>query len=243
MHLIKLDATESTNDYLKQLASHKVLTDFTVVMAKNQYKGKGQMGSTWQSKEGKNLTFSVLKMDLHMNPDDGFLLNIIVSLAVRSVLDSIGVPDLKIKWPNDILSGNQKICGILIESQLSANHLKSAILGIGLNVNQIDFHSLKNASSLKLLLRRDFDLNELLFSIIHALKRYFEIYNSEGETQLKDEYGDNLFRRNKPSTFERVDNSRFMGFIRGVSSQGKLIVELEDQIIKKFGLKEIKLLY
>lgn len=243
MHLIKLDATESTNDYLKQLASHKVLTDFTTVTAKCQHKGKGQMGAVWYSQEGKNLTFSVLKRDLKINADDGFVLNVIVSLAVRSVLESIGVPDLKIKWPNDILSGNQKICGILVESQLTTNYLKSAVLGIGLNVNQIEFGSLKNVSSLKLLLGRDFHLEELLKAIIETLKRYFEIYCRDGHEEIKDEYRKYLFRLHKPSTFESKGKDRFMGFIRGVSSKGKLIVELEDQIMEEFGLKEIKLLY
>ncbi|MBC6999541.1 biotin--[acetyl-CoA-carboxylase] ligase [Cytophaga sp. FL35] len=243
MHLIKLNATESTNDYLKEMALHTVLTDFTVVTANNQTKGKGQMGSSWQVESGKNLTFSVLKSDLRLASDTLFLLNVIVSLAVHSTLKSIGVPDLRIKWPNDILSGSFKICGILVESQLSGPQLKLAILGIGLNVNQTKFGSLVNASSLKLLLGKTLELEELLFSVVKQLKKYFQKFENDGPQEIWNEYTQLLFRLNKPSTFKNVEDQMFMGFIRGVSPQGKLQIELEDHILKEFGLKEVKLLY
>ncbi|MFC4096280.1 biotin--[acetyl-CoA-carboxylase] ligase [Euzebyella saccharophila] len=243
MYLIKLNATESTNDYLKEMALRTVLTDFTVVTANNQTKGKGQMGSSWQVESGKNLTFSVLKSNLSLTSDSLFLLNVIVSLAVHSTLKSIGVPDLRVKWPNDILSGSFKICGILIESQLSGPKLKSAILGIGLNVNQTEFGTLVNASSLKLLLGRTLVLEELLFSLVEQLKKYFQKLEKDGDQGIWQEYNQLLFRLNKPSTFKNVKDQMFMGFIKGVSPQGKLQIELEDRILKEFGLKEVKLLY
>lgn len=243
MHLIKLNATESTNDYLKNLASQETLPDFTAVVAKSQTKGKGQMGAKWSSEEGKNLILSVLKNNLSLFPTDSYSLNICASLAIYDSLSAIGVPDLKIKWPNDILSGSYKICGILIENQLRESQIKSAIIGIGLNVNQTNFPNLQNAASLKMLLGKSYDIEELLTLILKKLQILFDLSANKGMARLWKRYENVLFRKDKPSTFESKEGELFMGFIRGVSSDGSLIVELEDQIIQNFGLKEIKLLY
>ncbi|MBT8321842.1 MAG: biotin--[acetyl-CoA-carboxylase] ligase, partial [Eudoraea sp.] len=116
MHLIKLGATDSTNAYLKELLASKDAPDGTVVQAECQQKGRGQMGREWHSEPGKNLTFSLLKKFSNFPVTKQFLLNIISSLAVVEVLNTYDVPELKVKWPNDIMSGNQKICGILVEN-------------------------------------------------------------------------------------------------------------------------------
>lgn len=243
MHLIKLDATDSTNDYLKSLRLSADLADFTVVVAKEQRKGKGQMGSKWQSKPGKNLTFSVLKNNLDLPIYESFLLNIGVSMTIYKSLSELHVPDLCIKWPNDILSGNSKICGILIENLLSGNKINSAVMGIGLNVNQQDFNTLHNVTSLKLLLGSTFNLEEVLFRIINNLKSVLSDCQETESGLLRKAYEGVLFRKDKPSTFENSRGKLFTGFIRRVSEEGKLIIEIEDNIIKEFDLKEVKLLY
>ncbi|WP_425237971.1 biotin--[acetyl-CoA-carboxylase] ligase [Ulvibacterium sp.] len=243
MPIIKLDATDSTNAYLKRLIASNVSQDFTVVVAKNQLKGRGQMGTHWISEEGKNLTFSVLKENKDLSTDDSFLLNIIVSLALVNGLRGLQVPDLKIKWPNDILSGSSKICGILIENIISGNKIKASIIGIGLNTNQTIFHNVPKASSLKLLLGKTFDLDELLKALLNSLKATFQNVQKTGIEKLWEVYSENLFRKDKPSTFEDSNGIKFMGFIRGISLEGKLIIALEDDIKKEFGFKEVTLLY
>jgi BirA family biotin operon repressor/biotin-[acetyl-CoA-carboxylase] ligase len=239
MSIIKLNATDSTNTHLKQLALSQVLDDFTVVSTDLQFKGRGQMGAEWVSDSGKNLTISVLKKLKNFHIQNQFNLNCIVSLALYDVLYELKVPNLSVKWPNDILSGNQKICGILIENILKGKFIHMTILGIGLNVNQIDFSNLERASSLKLLLGSDFNLDELRTKTLDKLKSYFEL-SPEG---LKSKYEEILFRKDKPSTFESPKNEKFTGFIRGVDTVGKLVIELEDSVMKKFDLKEVKLLY
>lgn len=243
MPIIKLDATDSTNAYLKKLIASSSSQDFTVVVAKNQLKGRGQMGTQWMSEEGKNLTFSVLKQNNDLSSDNTFLLNIIVSLAIFNCLNNLRVPDLKIKWPNDILSGTFKICGILIENIISGNKMKSSVIGIGLNTNQTFFHNVPNASSLKLLLGKTFDLDELLEALLNSLEATFQSVQKTGIEKLWEVYSENLFRKDKPSTFEDSNKKKFMGFIRGVSLEGKLIIALEDDIKKEFGFKEVTLLY
>lgn len=241
--IIKLDATDSTNVYLKELLQSGPLPDYTVVVTKKQLKGRGQMGSVWQSEEGKNLTFSVLKSFDSLRADQQFVLNMAVSLAVCDTLETFSVPNPKVKWPNDIMSGSFKICGILIENVLKGQLVQNSIIGIGLNVNQTHFENLDKAASLKSITGHFFDLDELLHKILDSL--YFHLDGIEGKTvaQLLSSYEKLLFRKDKPSTFTNADGAMFMGFIRRVSPDGKLVVELEDHIFKEFDLKEISLLY
>ena len=243
MQLIKLSATDSTNAYLKDLIFHNKIEDFTVVMAHTQLKGRGQMGTNWLSEPGKNLTFSVLVKDLGRPVSDQFLLNIYVSLAIYDTLTHLKVPDLKIKWPNDIMSGHSKICGILIENILSGQHIQASIVGIGLNVNQLSFNNLPNVSSLKLLLGKSLDLDGLLLNIVENLKKLIAQYGKVDRGNLFERYETTLFRKDKPSTFKNEDDEMFMGFIKGVSDAGKLKILMEDNILKEFNLKEVKLLY
>jgi BirA family biotin operon repressor/biotin-[acetyl-CoA-carboxylase] ligase len=242
MHLIKLDATDSTNAHLRRLLRSVKLADYTVVKARKQEQGRGQMGTQWQSKPGKNLTFSVLRKDLNLPVDQGFVLNLCVSLAIYSGLKDLRVPDLSVKWPNDILSGTDKICGILIENKLSGSAINTSIIGIGLNVNQLTFGNLENVSSLKLLLNRTFDLDGLLYKITQALKIIFARLETNGPDDLWNAYEKLLFRKGKPSTFEDSHGELFRGRIEGVTQAGKLIVALEGDVKKEFALKEVKLL-
>jgi BirA family biotin operon repressor/biotin-[acetyl-CoA-carboxylase] ligase len=170
-------------------------------------------------------------------------LNIYVSLAIYDTLTQLNVPDLKIKWPNDIMSGHSKICGILIENILSGHHIQASIIGIGLNVNQLTFNNLPNVSSLKLLLGKTLDLDELLISIVENLKKLLGNQSKGGHNRLFELYESRLFRKDKPSTFKNQDDEMFMGFIKGVSSTGKLKILMEDNIMKEFNLKEVQLLY
>ena len=243
MQIIKLNATDSTNLYLKDLMNQRSIDDLSIVVADSQTLGRGQMGTTWESEPLKNLTFSILKKlnsDLFTNP---FLVNICVSLAVFKALNSLNIPDLRVKWPNDIMSGRFKICGILIENNLSGSRMLSSVIGIGLNVNQEKFLNLPNVSSLKLLTGRVFDLDELLRLLQLALKDSFMHFEQKGIEEVWEHYERILFRKDKPSTFKDANGHMFMGFIRGVSFQGKLVVALEDSLLKEFNMKEISLLY
>ena len=173
MQLIKLDATDSTNAYLRRLLHATEPEDYTVVSARRQTEGRGHMGTHWASETDKNLTFSLLRRNVSLEADQGFILNICVSMALYNVLHRMRLPDLKIKWPNDILSGRSKIAGILIENKIQGTKISTSIIGIGLNVNQMDFSNLENASSMQLLLKKTFDLETLLVQIIDEIKRKF----------------------------------------------------------------------
>ena len=163
MRIVKLNAIDSTNSYLKELSTTESLDDYTAVLAKNQTKGRGQLGAIWNSKESKNLTFSVFKDFSSYKFGVPFYISLVTALALLKTLESFGIPRLTVKWPNDILSADKKICGILIENVIKQNNINASIIGIGLNVNQLVFDNLPRASSLKLISGKHFDITSYCY--------------------------------------------------------------------------------
>ncbi|PWK17521.1 biotin--[acetyl-CoA-carboxylase] ligase [Xanthomarina spongicola] len=243
MRIIKLNAIDSTNSYLKQLSMEEFIADDTIVVANYQTQGRGQMGTSWVSTDSKNLMFSVFKEVSFLPAEQSFYISIATSLAIIKALEQFLIPKLRVKWPNDILSENKKICGVLIENVIKQSHLKATIIGIGLNVNQTDFNNLPKASSLHLLTGKVFDLDEVLRVILENLTFYFNLLKEEKYQELKDTYESLLFRKDKPSTFKNAEGSLFSGFIKSISNSGNLQVLLEDDVLKEFDLKEVSLLY
>ncbi|TYA59687.1 biotin--[acetyl-CoA-carboxylase] ligase [Formosa maritima] len=243
MRIIKLNAIDSTNSYLKQLIMEEFIADDTIVVANYQTQGRGQMGTTWLSDNAKNLMFSVFKDVSFLTVEQSFYISMVTSLSIIKALEQFSIPKLSIKWPNDILSENKKVCGVLIENVIKQNQLKASIIGVGLNVNQKDFNSLPNASSLHLLTGKLFSLEEVLLAIIEYLTKYIKLLKDGNYQQIKERYESLLFRKDKPSTFKDAEGTLFSGFIKSVSNSGKLQVLLEDNIIKEFDLKEVTLLY
>jgi len=242
MKLIKLDAIDSTNDFLKTLSSQEELDNFVVVTAENQTKGKGQMGAQWLTESGKNLTMSVLIRDFLFDNNCMFDLSVIVSLSVIDALKAVNIPDLSIKWPNDIMSYNKKIGGILIENTIKSDGRIVSVVGIGLNVNQTNFENLPNASSLAVINNSKFNKDLMLNLIIENMKQRIELWNKNADN-FWQEYFNSLFRKGIPMPFKNLKNKNFMGIIQGVSPVGKIQILLEDDSVSEFDIKEIQMLY
>ncbi|WP_418636409.1 biotin--[acetyl-CoA-carboxylase] ligase [Winogradskyella sp.] len=243
MYIIKLNAIDSTNSYLKDIVSVTLPKDYTVVVAEKQTKGRGQMGAEWQAESGKSLTVSVFKSLASFDVKEQFYISMAVSLAIFKALSVFKIPQLRIKWPNDILSADTKICGILIENVIKNNNLQGSIIGFGLNVNQKYFDNLPQASSMSLLTGVIYNKDEVLSEILKQMKFYFNILESNNHSKIKEEYESFLFRKDKPSTFRSSNNNSFSGIIQGVTKSGQLQVWTEDEIIRTFDLKDVKLLY
>jgi len=243
LKIIKLSAIDSTNSFLKEMASSSTVENFTVVVTENQIKGRGQQGSIWESEAGKNLVFSVFVTFNALSVLDKKYLNYAVSLAVFEVLLQENIPRIAIKWPNDILSANKKIGGILVENSLKGSNISSAVIGIGLNVNQTRFSgTLEKASSLKLTSNRTFNLEQLLEDMVNSLESKIALLNTKDFASLESSYLKVLYKKNIPTMFKDRKDVLFMGIIRGISMDGKLQVELEDETLREFGIKEISLL-
>jgi BirA family biotin operon repressor/biotin-[acetyl-CoA-carboxylase] ligase len=240
--IIKLNAIDSTNDYLKQLSREKVLDNFTIVITDEQTKGKGQMGSKWVSEVGKNLTFSVLVKNINIKTEQLFDWNIAVALAVLETLEDFKVPNISIKWPNDIMADSKKVGGILIENTIKNEGRFDSVVGIGLNLNQTNFDDLPKATSLKNVTNKDYDVLEFAKNITKNIQNKYANLETKMPEYWQD-YHQKLFKIDKPLTFEDVNNNRFMGIIQGVTSEGKLQVILEDDSVVFYGIKDVRMLF
>ncbi len=150
-NVISLETIDSTNDYAKQLLSTQKPTDGTLIIAKAQTKGRGQLGNIWQTESGKNLTVSYILYPNFLSPDKQFYLNMAVALGIREFCESICAEHVQIKWPNDILINGKKVCGVLIENALQGSKIQHSVIGIGININQSKFDAeLPHATSILL---------------------------------------------------------------------------------------------
>lgn len=241
MKIIKLNAIDSTNSFLKELERKSAQENYTTVLTNCQTSGRGQMYTQWLSEPFKNLTFSTLINLSKLKTDDKSYLSFAISLAVFDTLIEYGIPEVSIKWPNDILSGNQKICGILLESTISKGKIINSIAGIGLNVNQKYFEEEIQATSMIHFLKKETNLDDLLSLVVKNIKKYIQYIENQKFPELKSLYLENLYKINIPTAFLDQHKNVFMGIIRDISSDGKLIVELDDESLKEFDLKEIAL--
>jgi len=243
MNIIKLNAIDSTNSYLRQLSVTEAIEDFTIVVANYQTNGRGQMGTQWDSQASKNLMVSVFKDVSYLDLESHYYISKVVSISILEALKTFNIKNLKVKWPNDILSENKKIGGILIENVIKQNKLSATIIGFGININQTEFDHLPHASSMRLISGRVYVLEEVLQAILVKLQYNFKILEKNKFEILKKTYEKHLFRNDKPSTFRDAEGKLFSGYIKGVSNSGNLQVLVEDNIIKEFDLKAITLLY
>lgn len=160
--IIRLAETDSTNNYLREQCAKARLPEGSLVIADFQTAGKGQVGNSWESEAGKNLMFSILLYPDSLPANRQFLISQIASLSVKETLEGY-TDSVKVKWPNDIYWKDRKICGMLIENDLSGQHLYCSVIGIGLNINQEIFRSdAPNPVSLTQITGKAYDREEVL---------------------------------------------------------------------------------
>ncbi|HIF84945.1 MAG TPA: biotin--[acetyl-CoA-carboxylase] ligase [Flavobacteriaceae bacterium] len=249
MNLIKLDAINSTNEFLKDNIQKTLSKELQVVYTFNQTKGKGQRGNSWESQPEKNIAISLGLFPDNLKVENQFTLSMLFSLFILNTLKSLKIPDLKIKWPNDIMSGNTKICGILNEITVKGNIIESIIVGFGINVNQENFENLPNASSLKLINNINYDLNELVSLIIKNLKKYdylsksLRLLSNQELEDLNYSYHENLYKIGEKSQFTNKEKEIFIGKIVSVNKNGIIKIEKEDNSIMNYNFQEIQMIF
>lgn len=241
MKIVKISATSSTNTYLKYLVTENGFLDEMVLVAENQLQGKGQMGNKWHSQQGKSLTVSIFKKII-LPIDRQFFLNMVVSLAVENTLKIFKIPETSVKWPNDILSANKKIGGILIENFIQGSVINGSVIGIGLNVNETELLGLPQATSMKIISGVVYNKDQILHTVLQEINSYFAEIQLENYKMLQQGYVQKLYKKDEISVFKTPESLPFNGIIRNVSTNGKLMVETEDGKINLYDLKEIKML-
>lgn len=237
-HLEQLD---STNAYLQRKQSECDIRNW-VISASKQTAGKGMGNNGWESEVGKNLTFS-LALDMSFLPAERqFLLSEAVPLGIIEVLDQLlPTEKLSIKWPNDLYYENQKLAGILINSTIKANMMDTSIIGIGLNVNQMQFQDWPtHPISMKQITGKDYDLQPLLEQIAEHVLIKVEQLKSDPAI-IEQDYLKRLFRYRTWADYE-VEGNVLRLFMTGIDTFGQLQLVDEQQELHQYEIKQIKFL-
>jgi BirA family biotin operon repressor/biotin-[acetyl-CoA-carboxylase] ligase len=236
--LILRDVVDSTNNYAASLVQSDNIPEGAVIMAREQTMGRGQRGTQWQSVAGENLTFSLVYYPRFLAAQDQFMLSRICALALLETLLSMEV-QASIKWPNDLLVNGKKICGVLIENGIQGDRLSSAVIGIGLNVNQLVFPGGISATSLALERKAQFDLIHVLGSFCERMEKWYLLLRQGKNELICKQYLQCLMNFREWSWFQKEENP-FKAMITDVNREGKLELMLENGEIQTFGLKEIR---
>ena len=245
IHIIWLDEVESTNNMAKCHIDE--YTDMTVLSARHQTNGRGQRGNHWLSDSGKNLTFSIIRKyekegGVEIAAADQFVLSQLTATALVELLYEHDIK-AKIKWPNDIYVGDRKICGMLIENSIRGQYLSDSIIGIGLNINQLEFDASihPEATSLARENGKEADVEMILKEFMEIFRRYCRFLDSTSEYYKLDRlYNGFLYRKDEQHPFLlKATGKRFDGTIRSVSPTGHVRIEINEGETLEFAFNEI----
>ena len=192
---------------------------WTIIVSEYMLWGKGRFGKTWRtSLGGLWTTFKVM-----IRPETAVLLPIIIpTILVRILRKHLNI-DARIKWPNDIIVGDKKLAGILIEAEAFQENIL-AYIGIGLNVNNDP--PVEEAVSIKAVTGSLTPRNRILSTMIGWISRIPKL--AEDPEEVKEEYIENLATLGKRIEATMKDGSIIRGVAKGVDDRGSLIVELEE---------------
>ena len=237
-----LDEVKSTNTYLMQ---NKNASHATCVAAHIQTHGKGRRGRAWVSQLGASLTFSLLwRFQCGAAALSG--LSLAVGVALIRALNALGVDDVQLKWPNDVLildenKQGKKLAGILIELQGDLEGPSVAVIGIGFNLNlpkkvlqSIDQPAI-DLASLKAI-----DQNILLGTLLKHLADVLSGFEVHGFIGLRDEWLGYHAYENKPVRMLLPNGTDVSGVVKGVAEDGILLVETALGL-QRFSAGEISL--
>lgn len=237
MRLFYLQQCSSTHDEIEKFLSHDT-ADLQAVYTFNQTKGKGQYGNSWESGHNLSLAYSVaVPEELIKLPNH--LFNFHTAEVLADFLANLTNHTPEIKWPNDIIIKNKKVSGILIEKKVIGGR-SYFLIGIGLNVRQVNYNHLPKAGSLLTQTGKEFDLDRLT----HSLHQYLieNLMKKVSAESVMEKLNQRLFRKDVIAVFEKNLVSQ-NGIIKKVDDDGFLWVELENDGLQKFFHKEITLLY
>ena len=221
-HLLHFKEIDSTNNYLKN--SYPLLSDFTFASTDYQSRGKGRNDRVWSSEPGENLMFSFLIKNEELLKKFT-ILSILTGVEVAREIEKYGIDNVSIKWPNDVLVNDKKVCGILLEGQIP-NYL---VIGVGLNVNQKAFPDglRRPATSLSLELENDVNIDELKERLFSNIVNNF--------TNIKENEYVEYFRKHNYLQNKRVrvviNNEIFIGEVVGIDDSFCLQVLSSDMLL------------
>ena len=241
MKIIKLDAIDSTNSFLKNKSSNQEIDDFTTVYTQNQFNGRGRTNKQWISEPNKNIALSLFKRIKKTDLEHIFLLNVIASISILELLEKYLVKDVKVKWPNDVMVKNKKISGVLIENKIKKNNSINSVMGIGINVNQQNFPDFLSATSIVNEIGSVSEIDLLANELAVIIKSNFKFLKSKSKIYL-DHYNNKLHNKNQTVRFKNNIGKIEVGKIVKVDFRGNLMIMNEKGKIEYFKENEIKFL-
>lgn len=237
--VIFLNETESTNKAAYDLIIKEKLPEGTVITAGYQSSGKGRGANSWESAKNKNLLLSVVLYPEFLEITQQFFLSKTIALGISDFLDQF-IPDVAIKWPNDIYVSNKKICGTLIEQAISGKKIQHSIIGIGININQVRFH--KNTilpTSLKKITGIDYDLSACLNLLCICLNNRCNQLKAKKFVEIDKAYDARLYRKEE-GAFYKSGKKVFEAIVKGVGTDGCLILKTKDGIETKYAIDQLE---
>ena len=231
-HLLHFKEIDSTNSYLKN--TYRLLDNFTFVSADYQSQGKGREDRVWQSKSGENLMFSFLIKNEELMKHSS-VLSILTAVEVAKELEKYGINKVNIKWPNDVLIDDKKVCGILLEGQIP-DYL---VVGVGLNVNQKEFPDglRRPATSLSLEIKRSLNIDELKNCLFDNIVNSF--VNIKLDQYLFYFRSHNYLQNKRVRVL--INNEPFIGEVVGIDDNFCLQILSRDMLLH-IGSGEIEIL-
>jgi BirA family biotin operon repressor/biotin-[acetyl-CoA-carboxylase] ligase len=236
--ILRIKETASTNDLLKDYRQQHNPEEGFVIFTPNQTAGKGQRGNSWESESGKNITFSILFYPDFLPLNKHFLLSETVALGVRDALSEY-LPDIKIKWSNDIYFQDRKLAGILIENEITGDKITSSIAGIGVNVNQKIFsEKAPNPISLCQALKKEIEIPSLLNNLVASIRTRYQQLSKGFADAISTDYHNNLYRRTGFFPYKSGDET-FFAKTDFVAPDGKLHLTTAEGERREFYFKEV----
>ena len=233
-----LEQVDSTSAELHRrlkiaVESQQVLPEGYNISAAYQSAGRGRLGRAWEGEPGANLAVSYLLDASFLPVDRLFALSQNLALAVRQSI-AAWLPDktVQLKWPNDILVGNRKVAGLLLETGLLADRVSWAVLGVGINVTQTDFDGLPSATSIHLEGGSRVRIAQVLKLLTKVLQeRHAQLRQLATRSDLygiRQDYHTHLYGLGQRRKFEvPATGQEFFGVLLGTTSTGQLRVDVE----------------
>ena len=227
MKILHFDQISSTNAWLYDKISEKNDIADTVVVADYQTAGRGMDKNRWESVAGKNLLFSIALNVNFLKAESQFKISQAVSVAIVETLEKIiDLDRFYIKWPNDIYFGDKKLAGMLIQNTVEGRMMGMSVVGIGLNVNQIEFSKdIPNPVSMKMITGMDYEIENLLNLLVSNIKTAVDGLRFEGShDEVDKKYISKLYRYRQWADYLYKNKVKSL-IINGFDCYGRLILE------------------
>lgn len=221
IHLTEID---STNRYARNQIDANLATSGIAYFADHQTEGKGRQERSWVSEPGKNILLSIALNTSGRKIEEAAALNRLVALACFDLLNAHSKSGTLIKWPNDIYWGDRKAGGILIENIWRGSEWTWSIIGIGLNINQINFpEQAIRATSLQLITGKSYDVLLLAQELCQQLEKRLQQWTATEELSTLSEYNKHLYKKTGPVRL-LADGKKIVGTSLEVTATGELQV-------------------